>query len=72
MKVFADENLNVAQMRISVSNTIENIAGNGENAGDEHFFLLSLCCSKALFFRVVKNRDCVAKAEICSMILFKE
>ena len=33
MKAFADDKINVAEMKISLSDTVENIVGKGENAG---------------------------------------
>ena len=41
--VFADKELNVAEMRIFVSDRIENIVGKGENAGYHHFLLFPQC-----------------------------
>ena len=33
LKAFADDKINVAEMMISVSDSVENIVGKGENAG---------------------------------------
>ena len=43
---------------ISVFDTVENIAGKGENAGFTHFLTMF---SKTGFFRVVKSRDRAGK-----------
>ena len=39
-KAFADDNLNVYQKLKFASGRVENILGNGENAGYQHFVLL--------------------------------
>ena len=41
MKVFADDNLNVTNMMISVYDRIENTMGKGEKAGYQHFLRIS-------------------------------
>ena len=46
-KVFADDNLNVTEMAIFVSTSIENIVGKRENAGYQHFLLFPQCFQKA-------------------------
>ena len=45
-------------MTISLFDRVENIAGNGDIAGYQHFLLFPLF-SEAFFSRVVKSRDCV-------------
>ena len=37
LKAFADDNLNVTKMNGFVFGRVENIVGNGENAGYQHF-----------------------------------
>ena len=43
LKAFADDKINVAQMTISVFDMVDNIAGKGENAGNQHFLLFPQC-----------------------------
>ena len=43
LKAFADHKINKAQMMISVFDRVENIVGNGENAGYQHFLLFPQC-----------------------------
>ena len=59
LKAFADNKLNIAKMTIFLFDRVENTGGKGENAGCQHFLLSPPVFSKALFFRVVKSRDCV-------------
>ena len=47
LKAFADDNLNVAKMMISLYDRVENIVGKGENAGYQHFLLFLQCFQKA-------------------------
>ena len=49
LKAFADDKLNVAEMMISVSKSVENIVGKGENAGYQQFLLFPQCFQKASF-----------------------
>ena len=54
-KAFADEKKIVTQKLKFVSERIENIVGNGENAGHQYFLLFQqIFCSRG-----VKSRDCV-------------
>ena len=39
LKAFADEKLNVAKMKISLYDRVENTVGKGENAGYQFFLL---------------------------------
>ena len=39
LKAFADDKLNVAKMKISLIDRVENTVGKGENAGYQHFLL---------------------------------
>ena len=57
LKGFADE-INVAQMMISVFDMVENIVGKGENPGYQHFLLFPQCFQKASFFGSSKSRVC--------------
>ena len=43
LKAFADDIVNVAGMMISLSDSVENIVGKGENAGYQHFLLFPQC-----------------------------
>ena len=54
LKAFADDRINVAQMMISVFDTVENIVGKGENAGYQHFLLFLQCFQKASVFGSLK------------------
>ena len=49
LKAFAVDNLYVAQMMIYVFDRVENIVGNGENAGFQHFLLFPHCFLKLSF-----------------------
>ena len=53
-KAFEDDKLNVAKIMLSVFDRVENIVGNEENAGDQHFFLFSQCFQKASFLVSLK------------------
>ena len=46
LKTFADDKFNVAQMMISLFDSLENIVGKGENAGYQHFLLFPQCFQK--------------------------
>ena len=61
LKAFADNNLNVAKMMISVCDKFENVVGKGENAGYQHLLLFPQWFSKASLSRVVKTRDCLVR-----------
>ena len=39
LQAFAEDNLNVAKMAISLFDRVENTVGKGENAGYQHFLL---------------------------------
>ena len=43
-----------------------NFEGKGENAGYQHFLLISPQFSRGILCRVVKSRDCVVKGEVPS------
>ena len=46
LKAFADDNLRVARMMISVLHRVEKTGGKGENAGYQHFLLFAQCFPK--------------------------
>ena len=48
-------------MMISVSHGEENIVGEGENAGYQHFLLFLQCFVKVKFCRAMKTKDCFGK-----------
>ena len=48
LKAFEDDKINAAQI-ISVSDRLENIVGKGENAGHQHFCLLTQYFQKASY-----------------------
>ena len=48
LKAFADDKSNVAEMIISIFDRIENIVGEGENAGNQHFLLFPQCFYRLL------------------------
>ena len=43
LKAFVDNKINVTEKLIFVLGRMENIAGKGENAGNQHFLLFPLC-----------------------------
>ena len=49
VNAFADDNLNVATIMISVFDWVENIVGKGGNDGDQYFILFTQCFLKASF-----------------------
>ena len=46
LKAFADDKSNVAEMKISFYDRVENTVGKGENAGNQHFLLFPKCFLK--------------------------
>ena len=60
LKALVDDKINVTEKLKFVLGKVENI-GKGENAGYQNFLHFPQCFQKALFVRVVKNRDCVVK-----------
>ena len=46
LKAFAEDKFNAAKMLISFCDRVENIVGNGENAGYQHFLLFLQCFQK--------------------------
>ena len=46
LKAFADNELNLAEMTISLFDRAENTVGKGENAGYQHFLLFPQCFPK--------------------------
>ena len=59
LKAFADEKSKLTKMMISLFDRVENTAGKGENAGNQHFLLSPAVFSKAFF---CKSCDCVVKS----------
>ena len=60
LKAFADDNLNIAKMTISLFDKVENTVGKRRKCLLPACHLLTVF-SKAFFIRVVKSRDCVVK-----------
>ena len=54
LKAFADSKLNVFQKLKFTLGRVENILGNGEIAGYQHFLLFPQCFLKATFSRLLK------------------
>ena len=54
LKAFADDKISEAQMMISVFDRVENIVGNGGNAGYHHFLLFRQCFQKDSFLGAFK------------------
>ena len=54
LKAFADDKLNMNQQLKFVLGREENIVGQGENAGYQHFLLFQHCFQKASFSRSSK------------------
>ena len=61
LKAFADDNLNIAIMTISLLDRIENTVGKGENADYQHFLLFPVFY-KAFIIRVIKSLDFTVKS----------
>ena len=61
-KAFAEDNLNVAKMMVSLYDRVENIVGKGENAGYQHFLLFPQCFQKASSIGSLKTWDFVVKS----------
>ena len=47
LEAFADNNLNVAKIMISLYDSVENIVREGENAGYQHFLVFPQCFQQA-------------------------
>ena len=60
-KAFADDKINVTENREFGLESLENIVGKGENAGNQDFAPFPTMFSKGLSYRVVKSRDHVEK-----------
>ena len=52
-----------SKIEICVVKSLENIVGEEENVGYQHFLLFPTMFSKAFFSRGVKSRDCVVKSQ---------
>ena len=59
LKPLADDNLNVAKMKISLIDRVEDTLGKKENAGYLLSLLFQQCFPKSFTF--VKSRDCKVK-----------
>ena len=53
-KAFADDNLKMVETVEFALNIEENIVGEGENAGYQHFLLLQQCFQNAAFLGLLK------------------
>ena len=62
LKAFPENKINVIEKLKLVLERVENIVGNGENAGDQHLLIFPQCFLKASFPRSFKVRDCVVKS----------
>ena len=51
LRAFADDKINVPEKFKSILGRVENIVGQGENAGYQYFLLFSQCFQKASFSR---------------------
>ena len=54
LKAFEDDKINVAEMMVSLSDRIENIVGNRENAVYQHFLLFPQCFQNPSFSESLK------------------
>ena len=54
LKLFVEDYLSVDEMIEFLFDRVENIEGNGENAGNKHFFFFPRMFLKGLFCRVNK------------------
>ena len=54
LKALADDKFNDAKMSVSVHERVENIVGNGVDAGYQHFLLFPQCFTKPSSFRSLK------------------
>ena len=63
LKAIADNQLKVGKMTIPLFDRVESTVGKkGENAGYQHFLLLSQCFQKPSSLKVVKSQECVVKS----------
>ena len=60
LKAFADDKLNVTEMKISLYDRVENTVRKGKNAGNQHFLLFPQCLLKPSSLGLL-SRDCVLK-----------
>ena len=54
LKALADDKINVTENNEIVLRKLENIEGNGENTGYQHFLLFPQCFQKATFSGLLK------------------
>ena len=63
LTAFADDNLHLAKVTISLFDNVKNPVGKGENAGYQEFLLFPQCFPKpSSQLRIVKRRDCLVKS----------
>ena len=63
-KVLANNKINFAKMMISIFDTVKNIVGKGENAGNQHFLLFRQCFQQAPFSGSLKVGLCVKELSL--------
>ena len=61
MKALEDDSINVTEKLKFCLGRVENMVGNGENAGYRHFLLFPPMISKGVLYRVAERRDCMAR-----------
>ena len=59
LKAFTDDKLKVAKIIISAFDSLENIAGKGENAEYQHFLLFPQCFKKGLCGKELNNLQAI-------------
>ena len=64
--------MNAAQMMTSVFDRVENIVGEGENAGYQHFLLVPKCFQKASFLGSLKVRIAWKGFNVLDEVCFKK
>ena len=69
-KAFADDNLNVAEIKIFVCDKEENIVRKGEIADYQHFLLFAQCFQKASFLWFIKLKIMLSTVTVAQMIIF--
>ena len=62
LKAFEDDKINETEKLKFVLESVENMVGKGENAGNQHFLLFPHYFSKGFIDRVIKSRDFVVKS----------
>ena len=64
LKAFADDNLNVGEMIISLRDRVENIVGKKRKCWQPAFSLFPSMFSNGFFHRVVKIQNCLGKRKL--------